>query len=107
MTIAQLVDWGAILLAATVPVLAVRRFGRLGIIIGGLAVWFILGAAGPVLNALDPKRDAAVVDSIWILGGWVGGLIYASMIYALLMAFRIGGPRLRPRTNEDVTTRNG
>ncbi|HPF41734.1 MAG TPA: hypothetical protein P5081_23505 [Phycisphaerae bacterium] len=106
MTLAQLVDWAALLLAATAPVLTVRRFGGIGIVVGGLAVWVILGAVGPALSALDPRRDTAVLDSIWVLGGWLGGLIYASMIYALLKAFRFDGPRRHPRPVDDETARN-
>lgn len=100
MTLAPFADITALLLAVVVPIVAVWRYRKHGIVIGSLAFWVILAAVGPILNAFDPNRDAAILDSIWVLAGWLGGLMYAGMIYAALWLIRrlrtasLGGPSL-------------
>jgi hypothetical protein len=69
--------------AAIIPILLIARFRVLGVFAGALFVWFALYLAGVWVQSLDPKRDAAMLDSLWLLFGWIGGLIYCLPIFGL------------------------
>lgn len=85
MTIAQVVDIGSLALAAVGPVLFVLRWDDRGVVLGTVFAWLVLLAAGPVLSALDPSRDAAaMLDSIWLLFGWVVTLAYALVVHVAI-----------------------
>ena len=81
MTLAELVDIGFLVVAVVGPVLLVVRWERWGVLLGTAFAWLTLIVAGAVLSALDPSREAAMLDSIWVLFGWVGTLAYSSLVY--------------------------
>lgn len=83
MTAARIVDIACVLLAAILPIVLIWRWNVLGLALGVLTVWMILALAGVILSALDPSRDAALMDAIWYALGWLGGLIYCLPLYAL------------------------
>lgn len=99
MTLAELADVGLLVLAIVGPVLFVLRWERWGVLLGTAVAWLILIVAGTVLSALDPSRDAAILDSIWVMFGWVATLAYSSLIYLAvritraLWSRRTGGSR--------------
>lgn len=84
MTLAQTVDYVAQFIAILLPIFLVWRYRAKGVVFGALAVWVTLGMVGALLSALDPQRDAALLDSIWLLFGWIAGLIYCVLIYFTL-----------------------
>jgi hypothetical protein len=80
---AHTVDSICVLRAATLPIPLILRWNRLGIALGTLVVWSVLIVAGELLSAMDPTRDGRVVDCVWLLFGWIGGLIYCVPIYLI------------------------
>ncbi len=89
-----IVDRILVAAALILPILGVLALKRRGIIIGAFAQWVIIGAAGPILSNLDPKHEGGILDSIWILGGWIFCLIYASLIYVTIKLIRYGLQRI-------------
>jgi len=65
------------------PVITVLLWNVRGVIAGMLIVWGSLWIAGRLLSQLDPERDAALLDHVWLFFGWVAGLIYSGTIYAI------------------------
>lgn len=82
----QLIDNGSLFLAAFVPVYCVLRWNLKGVFIGAVLFWIILLVAGLMLAALDPERGSSVLDGVWLLIGWLAGLMYCFPTY--------GGKRL-------------
>lgn len=104
MTHAELVDITAISVAFLAPPLMIWRWRWRGAILGSLIFWLTIGAAGPLIAQLDPRRGPATLDTIWWLFGWIGGAAYSLMWLAL----RAGLTRLfrqhpRPTTVPGVT----
>lgn len=87
-TLAEFVDIGFLVVAIVGPVLLVLRSERWGVLLGAAFAWLVLIVAGDVLAALDPARDAAMGDSIWVLFGWVGTLAYSSLVSAAVRIVR-------------------
>lgn len=84
-----LVDRLLLISSLVVPIFLVWRFRGIGIILGAFANWIIIGAAGPILSALDPNRDVAVGDSVWILAGWLFGLSYSGTVYLVILGLQL------------------
>jgi len=80
MTLAQVIDVGSLVFAAVAPVGFVLRWRRWGVFLGAAFSWLLLIAAGALLSALDPTRDAALADSIWFLSGGPVMLVYCSVL---------------------------
>lgn len=97
MSPATAADLLLLLAALALPAAIVVRWGWRGIVPAGLAHWLILVAAGRVLSALDPAREAGLIDSIWLLLGWIAGLAYASAVFLLDRLARLAARRARPR----------
>jgi hypothetical protein len=100
-TFADFVDIGFLVVAIVSPVLFVLRWERWGVLLGAAFAWLILIVAGDALSALDPSRDAALTDSIWVLFGWVATLAYSSLVdmaVRVIRALRLR--RKRSRTDE-------
>jgi hypothetical protein len=72
----QAVDNVCCIVAAALPILLVLRWNLLGVALGALVVWGTLIGAGMLLSALDPRREAGLLDAIWLMFGWIFGLIY-------------------------------
>ncbi|MGM0489323.1 MAG: hypothetical protein ACQESR_21505, partial [Planctomycetota bacterium] len=53
---------------------------------GAIWHWVILIAAGKYLQIADPQRDARILDSVWLLFGWIQGLGYCALIYGVYRA---------------------
>ena len=69
-----------------VPVVTVLRWNRRGVVMGTFANWFSLVVAGVLITQLDPTRlrgFTATLDVIWFFFGWVYGLSYSLLIYAV------------------------
>jgi hypothetical protein len=79
----QAVDRLCLLVAVILPIPLVLRYNLIGVVLGTLVVWGSLFVAGLLLSALDPTRDAGILDGIWLLFGWLGGLMYCLPIYAV------------------------
>ena len=93
-----IVDRILVAAALILPIISVLALKRRGIIIGAFVQWVTIGAAGPILSSLDPKREGGILDSIWILGGWIFCLIYASFIYLTIKLIRYGLQRMSRET---------
>ena len=78
----QIVDKLCLLVATFLPVALVLRWNWLGVALGTVTVWGSLALAGFLLSALDPGRDAGILDGVWLIFGWLGGLLYCLAIYA-------------------------
>jgi len=71
-------------LALVVPIYAVLRFNWAGIIVGTVYLWLMPAAEGNVLSTYDRERGR-ILDSFWLYTGWIVGLIYCSVIYAVTL----------------------
>ena len=85
----HIIDRACLAVALIAPAYIVFRFPlwRFTIPLGAFIFWFTLLIAGPIISALDPSRDAAMLDSVWLLFGWVMGLFYSSVLYIIRRAF--------------------
>lgn len=79
----HLIDTCVLIIASLVAFYFVMRFDLKGVFIGAISLWIILLIEGYVISALDPKREGALVDTVWLLFGWAGGLLYCFLIYGL------------------------
>jgi len=79
----EFADHVCLAIAAMVPIWLVVRYDRTGVWIGAAVVWSTLTVAGVILSALDDTRAFAVVDSVWLLFGWIGGLLYGLLLLVL------------------------
>lgn len=59
---------------APIPLIIWRRW--IGFVLGALVVWATLIIAGILLSQLDPQRDGGMLDTVWLLFGWIGGAMY-------------------------------
>ncbi len=84
----QSVDVLFLFAAAILPIVFIALWRFRGAILGVLTVWGLLALAGPVRSALDPDRDAQMLDTIWLLSGWIGGILYCGPIWATAEAVR-------------------
>ena len=65
------------------PIYFVLRFNRLGVVTGAISLWLLLWLEGHVLFVYDKEREGALLDSIWILFGWIFCYFYSAFIYLL------------------------
>ncbi|MGE3822415.1 MAG: hypothetical protein AB7I30_23620 [Isosphaeraceae bacterium] len=79
----QTVDNACLIAAAILPVPLILRWNWLGVLLGTLIVWGSLVVAGVLLAELDPAREAGVLDGVWLLFGWLGGLLHRVPIYVV------------------------
>jgi len=89
MILPVVVDHVCLAVAFIAPVYVVWRSSRwqFTIPLGAFIFWFTLLIAGPIISALDPLRDAAMLDTIWFFFGWILGLFYAWVLYMIRRAF--------------------
>lgn len=92
-TLAQLIDVLAVTLAFTAPIALVWRWRIAGAIAGTFVQWSVLLAMSPILSALDPNRDAAMFDAVWMTIGSLFALAYSGVV--LLAISMLRGPRRR------------
>ena len=83
MSTALIVDVFMIGIVGILPVVLIVRWNAVGGVLGVLVVWGGLYLDSIILNHLDPQRDNAMLDAIWMTLGWLGGLMYCVPIYAL------------------------
>jgi hypothetical protein len=81
--VADFVDLLCLAIAALLPIFLVMRWKLLGVALGTLVVWGSLAVAGSLLSALDPQREAGLLDGVWLLFGWLVGLLYCGVLYLL------------------------
>ena len=79
----HLADQICLWFALIAPVPLILAFRWIGVALGVAVVWAALGIAGVWISSLDPERDAAILDSVWLLFGWVAGLLYCLPIFGL------------------------
>ena len=72
-----------LIVALVVPILCVARWDLRGVIVGALFFWVALVIAGWILSRLDTERGTTVGDTVWLLFGWFGGLLYCLPIYGI------------------------
>jgi hypothetical protein len=96
----QAADTICLLVAVIVPIPLILRWNLLGVFLGTLVVWSSLFLAGILLSKLDPERGVSVLDGVWLLFGWIGGLMYCVPIYGVkrgvLWLWRAAHPRAKP-----------
>lgn len=83
----EIIDISFLAAAAILPICFVLKWGWKGMILGALAVWISLILAGIVLAGLDPEREVAMLDTVWLFSGWIAGLGYSGIIYLVRMIF--------------------
>lgn len=106
---ARLADYLGMALALIVPAYVVLRFPRwqITVLLGTFFFWVITVAQGHLLAALDPHRDAAMLDSIWLLIGWIPGLVYSWLLYGMRLYFiRFFRPRSRSNSPNNHNARH-
>ena len=80
---AHIADRILLIIALVVPILCVARWNLRGVLVGALFFWVVLMLAGSILARLDPERGASVGDGVWLLFGWLAGLLYCLPLYGL------------------------
>lgn len=70
------------------PIPFVLRWQRWGVLFGAAFAWLVLIVAGDVVSALDPAREGALSDSIWVLFGWIATLAYSLLVDAAVRITR-------------------
>ena len=85
MIFAQIADAIGLVLAILVPIIVVRRSKSWAVAIplGGFICWIALYLCGRILSAIDPMRDASVLDTIWLYAGLLPSLLYAAFLCGL------------------------
>ena len=73
-----------LVLALGIPIPLVLFFRWRGVVYGAIFHWIVLIAAGQWLIALDPNRSSGILDSIWLLGGWIQGLLYCCFLLLVI-----------------------
>lgn len=86
--LAVLVDWLSLVIAIVAPIVLIWRLKAFGVVLGTLVPWGSLFLAGILISRLDPEREAGMLDAVWILFGWIPGLIYSSILYVLICSRR-------------------
>ena len=84
--LASVVDDVCVAAAITLPVVAVLRWNRVGVFVGAFTNWLSIVVAGLLINELDPKHGgglSATLDLVWFLFGWIAGLFYSLLIFAV------------------------
>lgn len=85
MDLPHFIDYVGGALALIVPAYIVLRFPRwqTTVLLGTIAFWLITVGLGYLLSALDPSRDAAMLDTLWFLIGWIPGVFYSWLLYGI------------------------
>jgi hypothetical protein len=81
-------DLFCLFLMFLLPLVFVLRWNLIGVVAGAILFWGIGVAAGRIAQALDPRRDVAMLDSVWVIFGLAGGLLYCVPIYLLKLLVR-------------------
>jgi hypothetical protein len=74
-------DSVCLFVAYIIPIPLVLALGGRGVFVGAVIVWVTLYLAGALLSELDPNRQSSILDGVWLLFGWVGGLLYCGLLY--------------------------
>lgn len=73
-----------LLLTVGMPWLFVHRWRWFGVFFSTIWIWASLVIAGMALDYLSPTRDAAILDHVGMLFGWLVGLVYSGVIFGAL-----------------------
>jgi len=80
-------DIVVLVMTLAVPIYAVLRFSLKGVIVGSIYLWLMLIAEGDILSTYDRERGR-IVDYFWQYTGWIVGLVYCTVIYAVMLITR-------------------
>jgi len=77
------------------PLVFVLRWNLAGVVAGAILFWGIGVLAGKIAQSLNPDRDAALLDGIWLMFGFVAGFLYCVPIYIvkLLVGWFVRGDK--------------
>jgi hypothetical protein len=67
------------------PVWAVARLRGWGVVVGALVAWYLSVLQIDLRVAMHPWEDHALSRAFGIMFGWLGALVYALVIYAIVL----------------------
>lgn len=76
MTTALMVDRAFVIAIVLAPPMIVLGLRRTGYFLGVFTFWMLGIIAGEYLTWLDRAHHSKMLDHIWILFGWLAGLVY-------------------------------
>jgi hypothetical protein len=81
----KFVDTIFLIVAFLAPIYFVFRCPTIWIAmtLGTLTNWIVLLLAGVVLSKMDNNREAAMIDSFWLLFGWVVSIGYCGILVGI------------------------
>jgi hypothetical protein len=81
----EVVDTIFLIISLVAPIYFVFRGRKLwiSITLGTLTNWIALLLAGMVLSKMDENREAAMIDSFWLLFGWIVSLGYCGILVGI------------------------
>jgi hypothetical protein len=88
MTTAYVVDLIFVAVALVAPIALMWRGRPVGLLLGVVTVWLVGVLDGVSLNRLDPAREPMWLDALWLLGGWLVGLLYCLPIFLSIYFWR-------------------
>lgn len=86
--IITIIDVFILLLAHILPIYFVVKRRSWCIVKGTLTAWVLLIGQGYFLGAMDPYRDVHVLDSFWLLFGWLWGLMFSLSVFGIASIVR-------------------
>lgn len=94
-------DAVVLVLSFVVPIYTVLRFNWAGIIVGSIYLWLMLMTEGDILSTYDHERGG-ILDAFWLYTGWIVGLVYCAVIYAVMLITKVRrkGKELSPNGGE-------
>jgi hypothetical protein len=75
------IDYVTTVVALAIPLLLILRFGKKGILLGGIVSWLFGVGVDALTTNVDP--EAGPLKEIWLHYGWAVTLVYASFLYLL------------------------
>jgi hypothetical protein len=81
------IDYVTIVVALAVPLVLILRFGKKGILLGGIVSWLFGVVVDAVTTNVDP--EAGPIKELWLRYGWAVTLVYASFLYLLKWGYSL------------------
>ena len=93
----ELADKLLLAFALVAPLIVIWMLGYTGIFIGTILAWGSLVVAGWMLSQFDPGHQAGMLDSIWLLLGWLPSLVYCVAIFGAIQASKFSASWMKGR----------